>query len=687
MAVPKLLSKSIEDALKYIDEHGVPNEHKSTTYLLNTNNGNKYPPKYVIAVANHLENGEEIKTDYFNAIEAKKFFITRGYTVEDKHEKYELIITSKDISSSDDRFDINNLNLGDGYKPIEAYFKAADGSVVKRKKNKSENRISNQTLPRLAFQIYEKQISSLSDWDRAIFPICKYNPESEVIKGIFQTVEAFLKYKNSMEHMTYYRENGPKFVIYSWNVFSTLIFVQECLKRFGDEGDSFVLVYRDKTEHDSTNIDLLEEVQTSNEIQNPYSKVLLKAKNIIFRGAPGTGKSYIAKEVAADIISDGLYDKYCDLSDEQKEQIEFVQFHPSYDYSDFVEGLRPVMKADGTMGFELQEGIFMRFVNKARENYENSLKSQKTIEKEQTAKETLFGFLSSVNFGVDKFKTITGNEFYIMDANEKYIDISIPGNENIKSLKLNIEEIRKMLESGINFEKINDITNLFNKKFATQAFSYDFALFKAIKEKQKNVKKVKNINLEKLKKYIFIIDEINRGEISKILGELFFAIDPGYRGKEGAVSTQYANMHEDTNNKFYVPENVYIIGTMNDIDRSVDSFDFAMRRRFRFIEIKAEDSASILDGTILDEEIRNEANKRMAALNKEIKNVPDLNENYQIGAAYFLKLKDMTFDELWTDCLHPVLQDYIRGMYDEDEIMKRFEKAYGYSTGDNANED
>ena len=74
-----------------------------------------------------------------------------------------------------------------------------------------------------------------------------------------------------------------------------------------------------------------------------------------------------------------------------------------------------------------------------------------------------------------------------------------------------------------------------------------------------------------LKKYIFIIDEINRGEISKIFGELFFAIDPGYRGRAGEISTQYANLHADPDEKFYIPENVYIIGTMNDIDRSVDN--------------------------------------------------------------------------------------------------------------------
>ena len=84
--------------------------------------------------------------------------------------------------------------------------------------------------------------------------------------------------------------------------------------------------------------------------KNPYSKLLLESKNIVFRGAPGTGKSYLAKQIAADIISDGYTEQYTELTDEQKQQIEFVQFHPSYDYSDFVEGLRPKMNEDGSIG-------------------------------------------------------------------------------------------------------------------------------------------------------------------------------------------------------------------------------------------------------------------------------------------------------------------------------------------------
>lgn len=364
------------------------------------------------------------------------------------------------------------------------------------------------------------------------------------------------------------------------------------------------------------------------------------------------------------------------LSDEQRQQVEFVQFHPSYDYSDFVEGLRPKVNDDGTMGFELQDGIFKKFVARARKNYEDSQKSKETIEKEISVQESMMDFFSGIELGVDTFKTINGNEFTITSVDDKHVNISIPGNETVNKLSLNVDEIRRMLESDVKFTKIKDVTAFFGKTFATQAYSYDFAIYKAIKAKKGASSKAKSKTTE-LKKYIFIIDEINRGEISKIFGELFFAIDPGYRGRAGEISTQYTNLHSDPDEKFYIPENVYIIGTMNDIDRSVDSFDFAMRRRFRFVELKADERLEML-ASLDDEALQAEAIRRMAALNKEITAVEDLNENYQIGASYFLKLRTLTFDQLWTDYLQPLLQEYVQGMYDEGSIMNRFAKAYGY---------
>lgn len=684
MAVPKLNKQNIVDALKFIDEKGVPQHNVSTKYVLVSEDGKNYPPKYVVAVADHLTNGTDISTASFGSEDARNCLESMGFSIETKQqEKFELTITAQSVVSTDERFTMEDLSLGDNYVPLDVCFQRANGDVIKRAHRKGEKKISNLTLPRLACQIFEKQIAALSVEEKERFPVCRYSPNRELICGIYTSVEEFKRYKNSFEHMDYSYDNGRMFVIYSWNVFSTLIFVQECLKRFGQPGDRFVLTYRDRDEKETaaaeTEAAVQEElVQRSGGYRNPFSAMLIESKNLIFRGAPGTGKSYLAREIAADIISDGYFDDYTLLTDEQKKQVEFVQFHPSYDYSDFVEGLRPKLNADGSMGFALRDGIFKKFVDCARKNYEDSQKTKEVVEKERSAQEAMTEFFSDIEFGVDTFKTINGNKFTITSVDDRHIDISIPGNETSNRLTLNLDEVRKMLESGQKFEKIKDVTAFFEKTFATQGYSYDFAIYKAIQAKKTTASKAQ-VKQEKLKKYIFIIDEINRGEISKIFGELFFSIDPGYRGRSGEISTQYSNLHDDPDKKFYIPENVYIIGTMNDIDRSVDSFDFAMRRRFRFVELKAGERLEML-ASLEDEALKDEAIRRMAALNKEIAGVEDLNEHYQIGASYFLKLKTLDFDRLWTDYLQPLLQEYVQGMYDEKGLMDRFAKAYGYQS-------
>lgn len=280
-------------------------------------------------------------------------------------------------------------------------------------------------------------------------------------------------------------------------------------------------------------------MDSSNNFRHQLTQSLLKSPNIILHGAPGTGKTYFAKEIAVE------------LTNGNKDQIGFVQFHPSYDYTDFVEGLRPVSNGDGTIEFKLVDGIFKKFCQKAR-------------------------------------------------------DVKKTGGKD---------------------------------------------------------------------KFVFIIDEINRGEISKIFGELFFSIDKGYRGEKGSVSTQYANLHE-TDEKFYIPENVYIIGTMNDIDRSVDTFDFAMRRRFRFVEVTAESQLYILDKELGNR--AEEAKTRLRNLNAAIENVQELNSHYHIGPSYFLDLNDVDFDYelLWSDYLKPLLEDYVRGSYEEAEILETLKKAF-----------
>lgn len=224
------------------------------------------------------------------------------------------------------------------------------------------------------------------------------------------------------------------------------------------------------------------------------------------------------------------------------------------------------------------------------------------------------------------------------------------------------------------FKQPKDVRAFFGKNNNRQRYSYYIALYNELSQMKDIEEDYTDIEREDLKKYVFIIDEINRGEISKTFGELFFSIDPGYRGPSGAVSTQYANLRDNLNVKFYIPENVYIIGTMNDIDRSVESFDFAMRRRFRFIEITPKDRESMLDDLGL--ETKKDALNRMNALNKVIAETDGLNENYRIGPSYFLNLKNIDINDLWTDYLQPLLHDYIRGMYNENHLMDSFKVAY-----------
>lgn len=425
---------------------------------------------------------------------------------------------------------------------------------------------------------------------------------------------------------------------------------------------------------DSDNVDEVCD-ENPNEI---YYKKLCASKNIILRGAPGTGKTVLAKNIAADVVSNGEKHDYGDLSPEQLQQIGFVQFHPNYDYTDFVEGLRPII-TNGIMTFQLREGVFKSFISVAKQNYEDSSKSPEAYINEQSAKEKLNTFLSRIEYDVTEFHTINKNLFYVTDADDSYIYISMPNNENIKTLVLDANEIIKMLESNTKFEAVTDITSFFGKRHPTHGYSYDFAIYHEIlKQKSTLQLPTSEPNKNIRKQYVFIIDEINRGEISKILGELFYSIDPGCRGPKGAVSTQYQNLHPSE--IFYIPDNVYIIGTMNDIDRSVDTFDYAMRRRFRFIEVTPNDRKGMLsklNEKSPDGYLQKQASDCLDKLNEYIcNNVDGLNANYQIGPAYFLKLYDISSEELWTDNLKPLLLDYIQGMPDEDDHIKEFEKIY-----------
>lgn len=451
------------------------------------------------------------------------------------------------------------------------------------------------------------------------------------------------------------------------------------------------------------------ETNMNNRLIDNCIELLRNNKNIILTGAPGTGKTYLAKEMAKKLLQINK-DKEL-LSDKR---FGFVQFHPSYDYTDFVEGLRPTKEnLSGTIGFKRQDGVFKEFCKQAilQETADadilSDINSNPTVWKvslEGTGdnptrkdcmdngyirvgwemygdvedfndfndfhaggKNVLRAFQSGMQIGdlvvscytakeIDAIGVITGEYEYHQDGDR------FPRYRAVKWLVKNIRE---------NIIEINQ-----NKPFTlSTVYKANITADAALRIVQKHSG---NLSIApKLEPAVFVIDEINRGELSKIFGELFFSIDPGYRGVKGLVKTQYQNLIEDGDAfkaGFYVPENVYIIGTMNDIDRSVESMDFAMRRRFAWKEVTADDSMQMLNDMPNSAEIK----YRMKCLNEAILKVNGLGEAYQIGAAYFKKIADYKgdFQKLWDYHLKGLLFEYLRGNVNASEQLDELKKAY-----------
>lgn len=422
-------------------------------------------------------------------------------------------------------------------------------------------------------------------------------------------------------------------------------------------------------------------------------ELLMQNRNLILTGAPGTGKTYLAKQIASEI---GKY--------------KFVQFHPSYDYTDFVEGLRP-KNDNGNIGFERKDGVFKAFCKKALKNLKDSKKDISTLNYDEIIKKYLEDFYNDVSIEITN--SSEGYKIYgigggiaapIIEINynksEAELDFTVKtknANEYKFNNKLDLiaDYYKKFITKKPEEWKYKDFVDTLNVKgYHTYIYGFLKAFYDNYNRKIEQEKN--NITVQEVEKrdFVFIIDEINRGEISKIFGELFFSVDSGYRGEKGKVLTQYANLIEDGDefkDGFYIPENVYIIGTMNDIDRSVESMDFAMRRRFAWKEIKAEDTQE----TILKDlgDLKDETIKRMNNLNKVIRNKEtNLSEAYCIGAAYFKKIKDYegNFNKLWENHLEGLLFEYTRGMQNQETILKELKNAYDLKDNlinDNSNQD
>ncbi|EIN8666663.1 McrB family protein [Campylobacter coli] len=398
-------------------------------------------------------------------------------------------------------------------------------------------------------------------------------------------------------------------------------------------------------------------------------KILSENQNLslnqILYGPPGTGKTYHTIDKALEILGENLesrdekkakFDEYV-----KNGQIVFTTFHQSYGYEEFVEGIKPMINNEANsqeIQYEIKDGIFKDICNRALENYENSNLNTEELREKIKLREKVEKFLNRLLETNEPISKTKGGNFFINSFNNNTIEIYSEDVERFDGIfKLSLSTFITLLKSNIEFNSaVEMFKKVFDRDYADRTHTYYFNLVNKFKEyeKQAVLKTEDNkISSNSLNSYIIIIDEINRGNVSKIFGELITLIEPSKRigeSEELKVTLPYSGK------KFGVPKNVYILGTMNTADRSITSLDTALRRRFEFVEM-------IPDVSKLSDNCEGvDLQKLLEAINTRIEYLLDREKT--IGHAFFIGVENLEdLKKVFQNKIIPLLQEYFYNDY------------------------
>ncbi|MDE2890827.1 MAG: AAA family ATPase [Gemmatimonadota bacterium] len=403
--------------------------------------------------------------------------------------------------------------------------------------------------------------------------------------------------------------------------------------------------------------------------------------NQILYGPPGTGKTWNTADYALAIIEDESVDTISKKSregnlqrfNELKEngQIEMVTFHQNYNYEDFIEGIRPVLDSvgSGSVEYQLVPGVFRRIVKRADENRRQSELASgeswdidalieafaKSIEERLESREEI------KLFPPDNKSGVTIAKIHWSSGSFRSVQLGGTVKDHRLTKKVIIRDYGAFYRGEI--KSAQDIKPTYRSTASQHgnAKRY-FHLFQKIKQfHDREWKPEAPVSIEK-QNYVLIIDEINRGNIAKIFGELITLIEESKRiGRRDATTVRLPNSDED-DDEFGVPDNLYIIGTMNTADRSIALLDTALRRRFEFVEMMP-------DPTLVAEDIEGvDCQKLLEAMNNRIRFL--LDREHQIGHTYFMNIHNLTtLEAAFKNKIIPLLQEYFYDNWEKIDLV------------------
>lgn len=451
-------------------------------------------------------------------------------------------------------------------------------------------------------------------------------------------------------------------------------------------------IVREKVKQELKNVILIKASDINDEIEDEFADTL--SLNQILYGPPGTGKTYHSINKAIAIIDTDfdlnqergiIKDKFDELV--EAGQIVFTTFHQSMNYEDFIEGIKPIKptSADSPLNYKIEDGIFKKIVKNAMSDYlDIEIEDNPEDSFDRLYDDFVHNILPFKGRNQAVFETKRGVGMMVVDANEVSIDVkylwSGKGKTNEEEITFNItkELLKRVSIAGIIPSKeinlLEDLIPIIGQNnieiFAVYKRFYDFAVqnkveldtifcdssdlsYEDVKE-QFDLLDKETVKTIPVNNYVLIIDEINRGNVSQIFGELITLIEDNKRlGEEEAIEVMlpYSKV------KFGVPANLYIVGTMNTADRSVEALDAALRRRFSFEEMPPDYNLEKLNYDLFGFN----ASLILQTINKRIEKLID--RDHAIGHSYFIGKDKETIVISFYKNIIPLLQEYFFGDY------------------------